>query len=243
MQRILDSWYSPSLNKQMEIAVYGHYGFALLMIPSAAADYLEYERFHVIDALRPFIDAGKMKVFSINSINAESWLNERIPPRQRSIRHQQYNSYVENEVVPYITNAMQGRARTITCGVSLGALHAANMAFRRPDLFDGTIAMSGVYDLKHYTDGYWDEDVYYNSPVDYLANLREGNALNSLRSNHQFHILSGSGPYEAPWAARALGDILGMKGIPHNVEIWGKEWRHDWPTWREMLPSYLGRHF
>jgi len=243
MQRILDSWYSPSLNKTMEIAVYGHYGFALLMIPSAAADYLEYERFHVIDAIRPFIDAGKMKVFSINSINAESWLNERIPPRQRSIRHQQYNSYIENEVAPYIANAMRGRTRTITCGVSLGALHAANIVFRRPDLFNGTIAMSGIYDLKHYTDGYWDEDVYFNSPVDYLANLREGDALNALRSNHEFHFLSGSGPYEAPWAARALGDILSMKGIPHNVEIWGKEWRHDWPTWREMLPSYLGRHF
>ena len=86
----------------MEIAVYGHFGFALLMLPTAAADYLEYERFHLIGALEPYIKAGKVKVFSINSINSEAWLNNRMHPRHKAIRHQQFNAYVEEEVVPFI---------------------------------------------------------------------------------------------------------------------------------------------
>lgn len=241
MQRTLDSWYSPNLNKQMEIAMYGHYGFALLMFPSAGADYLEYERFHLIDSIKPMIESGKMRVFSINSINNESWLNNSISGREKVVRHQQYNRYIEDEVVPYMRNAMGGAATTITCGVSLGAFHAANVLFRRPDLFDGVIGMSGIYDLKSYSGGYYDEDVYYNSPADYLPNLPEGDILNSLRGKEHIHFLSGEGPYEAPRASWAIADLLGMKGIKNNVEIWGKEWSHDWPTWRAMLPSYLDR--
>lgn len=243
MERTLDSWYSPSLNKEMEIAVYGYYGFALLMFPSAGADYLEYERFHLIDSIKPLIEDGMMKVFSINSINNESWLNPNITGNEKAKRHQQYNRYIEDEVVPYIDTHMNGRTRTITCGVSLGAFHAANVLFRRPDLFDGVIGLSGIYDLKAYSNGYYDEDVYYNSPVDYLPNLPEGETLDLLRSKNDIHFLSGEGPYEAPGASWAIANLLGMRGIPNNVEIWGREWSHDWPTWRAMLPSYLQRKF
>lgn len=241
MERILDSWYSPSLQREMEIVAYGHSGFGLLMFPSAAADYLEYERFYLIDSLKPFIESGKVRVFSINSINSESWLNHEIIPRQKAIRHQQYNRYIESEVVPYITNAIGRNAGILTAGVSLGAFHAANVLFRRPDLFDGVIGMSGIYDLKRYSGGYWDEDVYFNSPMDYLPNLQDESILEQLRSRRHIHFLSGSGPYEDPSATQAASDLLKMKSIPHNIEIWGGEWGHDWPTWREMLPSYLER--
>ncbi|HVZ40278.1 MAG TPA: alpha/beta hydrolase-fold protein [Candidatus Kapabacteria bacterium] len=243
MDRLLDSWYSPNLNKEMEIAIYGHSGFALLMFPSAAADYLEYERFYLIDAIKPLIEEGKIRVFSINSINSESWLNDTISPRQKAVRHQQFNAYVAEEVVPYMNNATGGRTLTITSGVSLGAFHAANTVFRRPDLFDGTIAMSGIYDLKSYSKGYYDEDVYFNSPMDYLPNLHDGAILGLLQSKSDIHFLSGEGSYEAPGATWAIANVLGAKGIPNNVEIWGPEWGHDWPTWRAMLPDYLSRYF
>ena len=100
MRRFLDGWHSPSLDRHMDIAVYGHYGFALLLIPTAAADYLEYERFHLIDAIKGPIEAGKVKVFSINSINNESWLNKDMHPPHKAIRHNQFNEYVEREVDP-----------------------------------------------------------------------------------------------------------------------------------------------
>lgn len=240
MHRKIDTWYSHRLSKQMEIVTYGHFGPSLLMFPSAGADFLEYERFYLIDSIRHLVDAGRLKVFSINSINLESWLNHRISGRQKAVRHMQYNSYVESEVVPFIYNSMGGGGTIMTCGVSLGAFHGANMFFRRPDLFGGTIGLSGIYDLKEYAGKYWDQDVFYNSPVDYLPGIGDPH-LSMLRSGKSIHFLSGSGPYEAPQESRRIADILGRKGIPNNVEIWGPEWSHDWPTWREMLPSYLGR--
>lgn len=242
MRRDITTWWSPNLNRDMEIVAYGHYGQALLMFPSAAADYLEYERFHLIDTLRPFIDAGQLKVYSINSINSESWLNDRMAPRDKSIRHQQYNQYVVDEVVPFIYRDCDGDVPIVTSGVSLGALHAANTYFRRPDVFDGVIAMSGIYDLKAYTKGYFDEDCYFNSPVDYLPNLHEPYWLHRLQASHGIHVLSGTGSYEDPEASRLLGRILTMKGIPHTVDCWGAEWGHDWPTWRAMLPHAVRTH-
>lgn len=243
MNRVLDSWYSPALNKDMPIAMYGHYGFALLLIPTAAADYLEYERFLMLDVLEPHIEAGKVKVFSIDSINSESWLNSKMHPRHKSIRHQQFNQYVFREVIPYIRHNTSADTPIITTGASLGALHAANMYFRRPDLIHGTIAMSGVYDLTTYTDGYFDEDVYFNSPMHYLERLEDDYFLPILRRANHIHILTGSGDYEHPDSSRALSGMLHQKGIPHELDIWGYDMRHDWPTWRAMLPYYLGSRF
>ncbi len=243
MHREIHHWYSPSLHKHMEIGVWGHYGFALLLLPTAAADYLEYERFQLIDAIAPFIHAGKVKVFSINSINSESWLNRQMHPRHKSIRHQQFNQYVYNEVVPFLKTHTSQDTPVVLAGASLGALHAANLYFKRPDLLDGVIAMSGVYDLQTYTDGYYDEDVYFNSPAAYLPNLNDPYWLNLLRNKHHVHLLSGSGAYERPDASRSLGQTLAAKGIPHEVDIWGGDMRHDWPTWRAMLPHYLATRF
>ena len=243
MNREIHSWYSPRLNKEMEIAVYGHYGTALLMFPSAAADYLEYERFYLIDAIAPFVEAGKFKAFSINSINSESWLNEHMPPPYKAIRHQQYNDYITEEVVPFIRTKTSDETPIITTGVSLGALHCANTFFRRPDIFEGTIAMSGSYDIKAYSNGYYDDNCYFNSPVDYLPNLNDEHMLGLLRSKHHIYILSGQGNYEAPERSVQLGRILDAKGIPHVVDLWGHDQPHDWPTWRAMLSHVLGSRF
>jgi esterase/lipase superfamily enzyme len=243
MLREIHHWHSPALNKTMEVAVYGHYGFALLMLPTAAADYLEYERFKLIEAMGKYIEAGKVKVFSINSINAESWLNRQMHPRSKSIRHQQFNQYVFNEVVPFIRAQTSGETPIVTTGASLGALHAANLYFKRPDLISGTIAMSGVYDLTTYTDGYYDEDVYFNSPMHYLANLNDDFFLPRLQQAQHIHLLSGSGAYESPDSSRAFSALLRKKGIPHELDIWGPDMRHDWPTWRAMLPYYLDSRF
>src|SRR5215471_11976087 len=124
MDRELSSWFSPSLDKEMPMAMYGHYGLALLMIPTAAADYLEYERFHLIESIAPFIEAGRVKVFSINSINKESWLNDSMEPRSKSIRHQQFNYYVFQEVIPFIRQYTSLETPIIISGASFGALHS-----------------------------------------------------------------------------------------------------------------------
>ncbi len=243
MQPEVTSWFSPSLQKEMPVAVYGYYGFALLMIPTAAADYLEYGRFGLIDCIAPFIEQGKVKVFSINSINNESWMNNEMEPRHKAIRHQQFNDYVFNEVVPFIRSQTSPETPVITCGASFGALHSANLFFKRPELISGCIAMSGVYDLTEYTKGYFDQDVYYNSPMHYLPNLSDPTILQQIGSSGHIHLVTGSGEYEDPQANRRFAGVLQEKGIPYELDIWGTDIRHDWPTWRRMLPHYLGTRF
>jgi esterase/lipase superfamily enzyme len=243
MERNLFGWYSPALNKEMPIVTYGYYGFALLLVPTAAADYLEYERFQLIDSLKPFIDGGKLKVYSINSINNESWLNNEMDGTQKAIRHQQFNDYVFNEVVPYIKTTSSQETPVYVSGASFGALHSANLFFHRPDLINGCIAMSGVYNLMEYTKGYYDENVYFNSPMHYMPNLTDHNILEQIRRSSHIHIFSGSGPYEDPNSSREFGSILYNKGIWYELDIWGQEWGHDWPTWRAVLPHYLSTRF
>ncbi len=243
MKRELTSWYSPALNMDMPIAVYGDYGFALLLVPTAAADYLEYERFQLIDTLRPFIDAGKVKVFSINSINNESWLNNNMLPEHKAIRHNQFNKYVFDEVIPFIKTNTSPETPIITCGASFGALHSMNLFLKRPDLINGVIAMSGVYDLAEYTKGYWDDQVYYNSPLHYMINLTNNTILNEIRKSRHIHILSGKGAYEDPNASGKFARVLYDKGINYELDIWGEDMKHDWPTWRAMLPHYIATRF
>lgn len=239
MNRELFNWYSPALDKDMPIVSYGHYGFALLMIPTAAADYLEYERFQLIDAIKPWIEAGKLKVYSVNSINTESWLNNEMAGEHKAIRHNQFNEYIFNEVVPYIRNSSSWDTPIITCGASFGALHSMNLFLKRPDLINGVLAMSGVYDLMEYSKGHYDEQVYYNSPMHYMPNLTDHGILEQIRRSSHIHIVSGSGAYEDPGSSGRFAKILYDKGINYNLDIWGQEWPHDWNTWRAMLPVYL----
>jgi esterase/lipase superfamily enzyme len=243
MKRELASWFSPALQKEMPIVSYGDFGFALLLVPTAAADYLEYERFQLMEILAPYINNGKLRVFSINSINNESWLNNEMAGAHKAIRHNQFNEYVFNEVVPFIKNATSPDTPIITCGASFGALHSMNLFLKRPDLINGVIAMSGVYDLADYSKGYFDEQVYLNSPMHYIPNLDDHKILEEIRKSKHIHILTGSGDYEDPDASRYFAGVLYSKGITYELDIWGPEWKHDWPTWRAMLPMYLETRF
>ncbi|MFN0200073.1 MAG: esterase family protein [Bacteroidia bacterium] len=243
MKRELNSWFSPALQTEMPIAAYGHYGFALLFVPTAAADYLEYERFQMMETLAPWIESGKVKVFSINSINNESWLNNNMAGEHKAIRQNQFNDYVFNEVIPFIASSTSPETPIILCGASFGALHSMNLFLKRPDLIDGVIAMSGVYDLSEYTKGFFDEQVYFNSPMHFIPNLENEEILNEIRKSKHIHILTGSGAYEDPESSRKFAAILESKGIPCDLDVWGEEWTHDWPTWRKMLPIYLESKF
>lgn len=243
MHREIHGWHSPRLNKHMDVAVYGHYGFALLLIPTAAADFLEYERFQLIDSLAPLIDAGKCKVFSINSINRESWLNDHMHPNDKGIRHRQFNEYVFEEVLPFIRNSTSWETPIIACGASFGALHAANLFLRRPDAINGVIGLSGDYELSHYTRGHHDMEVYFNSPMQYLPNLNDHNTLEQIRRSRHIHLLTGSGQWEDPDATRRFSGVLHAKSIPHDLDVWGHDIPHDWPSWRKMLPYVIGNKF
>src|SRR6266851_7479788 len=223
MERRITAWFSQNLSAEMPVIAYGHAGQPLLMFPTAAADYLEYERFHLVDAIKPLIESGRLRAYSINSVNRYSLLNEQMPPHLKAELLTQYDRYITDEVLPLIRkDSGNDDARPLTTGASLGAFLAANTYFKHPDVFRGTIAMSGSYDIKAYLHGYFDDNVYFNNPLDYLPGMNDDYFLPILRRADAIVILSGQGAYEAPERSRQLSEVLNSKGIPHTLDIWGQ---------------------
>ena len=241
MRRDTTSWYSNDLGMEMPLVAYGHAGYPLLMFPTAAADYLEYERFNLIDAIRPFIESGKIRAYSINSVNKHSLLNRQASPQWKAELLTRYDHYILNDVLPLIRNECGFGAKPLTTGASLGAFLAANCYFKHSDNFRGVIAMSGSYDIYSYLENYADDNVYFNNPVQYLKNLNDDYHLPRLRHADSIAIVTGQGAFEAPQKSRELSAILSAKGIPHVLDVWGQDVRHDWEWWRKMLPFYLGK--
>ncbi|MBK6518333.1 MAG: prolyl oligopeptidase family serine peptidase [Polyangiaceae bacterium] len=239
LPRDIFGWRSPALGLDMPVVTYGHAGHPLLLFPTAAADFLENERFFLIKSIEPYLFEGRVRVFSIDSINRYAWMDDDLPIREKARRQALYVRYIEEELVPHIRR-VSGDRRIATSGASFGAFHAANALFRRPDLFDCVIAMSGFYDLHPgWSEGLSNDDVYFNNPASYLPNL-EGEPLDRLRHDCQIHIITGRGEHEAPQRSEQLSRILSAKGIPHNLDMWGYDVNHDWPWWRRMLPHYIG---
>src|SRR5207342_1709195 len=104
MERRTTSWFSQNLSAEMPLVAYGHAGQPLLMFPTAAADYLEYERFHLVDAIRPQIESGKLRAYSINSVNRYSLLNEQMPAKMKAELLTRFDRYITDEVLPLIRN-------------------------------------------------------------------------------------------------------------------------------------------
>jgi len=240
LYRKIDGWHSPILGQHMPIVTYGDRGRPLLLFPTAAADYLENERFFLIKSVEPAIQAGRLRVFSIDSINRQAWMDKTLPVAEQARRQALYSRYVEDEVVPYVRAACgNGQVRIGTTGASFGAFHAMNTLCRRPDLFDTVIAMSGFYDLSDdYFRGYSDDNCYFNNPASYVPRL-SGRDLDVLRGACSINILTGQGAYEAPDASRRFSQSLWDKGIPNRLDVWGHDVNHDWPWWRKMLPHMV----
>lgn len=232
-------WKETNLGREISIESYGHYGFAILMFPAFTDGREEYKKEGLLDAVKPYIEKGKCKVYVVDTANMDSWLHEKIAPEAKSEAHLHYNNFIVEEVVPYIFGDCGGAVPVLTCGASLGAYHAANTYFRRPDIFYGVIAMSGTYNIEYFTKGYFDDNCYFNSPIHYLPNLHDEYWLSALRSKHHIYLLTGSGDGENPDNSTQLGNILASKDIPHMVDIWGPEWGHNYNTWKLMLANII----
>lgn len=242
LPRRVESWRSPALGLEMPIVSYGWGGQPVLLFPTAAADFLENERFWLIKAVERQLQQGRVRIFSIDSINRLAWMDSSVSVAEAARRQALYSRYVEEEVVPYIRH-IDGNAgaRAITTGASFGCFHAANAFFRRPDLFGGVIGMSGFYDLApSYLMGYSDDNCYFNNPMWYVANMG-GSALDRLRRDSRIVLVSGQGAWEKPEMTRDFHNLLDRKQVSHLYELWGYDVNHDWPWWRKMLPHYLER--
>jgi len=232
-------WFSPRLEREVRLARWGHFGTPVLLFPTAGGDAEEVERFHLISAIWPLIEAGRIKVYSCDSVAGKAWIQEGHAPIYRARLQNAFDSFVYREVVPAIrADCRQQAIEVITAGASIGAFNAVASLCRHPDVFRGAIGMSGTYDLEKWLNGQFFQDFYFSSPLHYLPGLNEGHQLDALRSRFVL-ITYGQGRWEEPNESWRLANLLGTRGIPNRVDPWGPEWDHDWPTWRAMLPRYL----
>jgi len=234
MNREYHHWVSPALGRSMETLVFGHAGAPVLVFPTTMGRFYQYEDFGMVAALAPKIDAGLLQLFCPDSVDAESWFNRAVPPRQRVLRHLDYERYIVTEYLPFIRQRNTGPL--LVTGTAFGAYHAANLTFRHPHLVTKLVALSGRYDVKGLLDGYYDDDVYFNCPVDYLPNLTNETYLAPLR---RVEIVLVTGEHDlARQPSQFLADVLAAKGVPARCVVWWN-YTHDWPLWREAIPHYL----
>ncbi len=237
--------YSHALHRDMECKVYGHAGKPVLFIPCQDGRFFDFENFKMIDVMAPWLDAGQIMVFSIDTIDKETWSNRHGDPRWRICRHEQWIKYITDEMVPFIRsmvnerNGWEGYPGIMSFGCSLGATHAANLYFRFPQLFDRTLALSGIYTADYGWGGYMDDLVYQNSPVHYLNNLPADHPYIGIYNANKGVICCGQGPWEVPDTTFAIQRMLRSKGVNFWVDIWGYDVSHDWPWWYKQVPYFL----
>lgn len=237
--------YSPALGRDMECKVYGHAGKPVLFIPCQDGRFFDFENFHMTDVWAPWIESGQVMVFSIDTIDLDTWSNKGGDPNWRIQRHEQWVHYITDEMVPFIRamarelNGWDHDPGIIPFGCSLGATHAATLFFRRPDLFDGLLALSGIYTADYGFDGFMNELVYNNSPVHFLPNLPLDHPYIDLYNRSKAIICVGQGPWEIPDSTRQLHSILQSKGIDVWVDFWGYDCAHDWDWWYKQVTYFV----
>ncbi|MDH3254713.1 MAG: alpha/beta hydrolase-fold protein [Acidobacteriota bacterium] len=237
--KTLSRWYSARVQQEVAVVRYGTYGVPVLLFSTAGGDAEEAERFLMVEALGGLLDAGRIKLFTCDSVAGRAWTSGEMSPRHCSWLQNQFDGFVYHELVPAIHQDCGSRdLGIIAAGASIGAFNAVAATCRHPDVFHKAIAMSGTYDLGRFLHGEWNDDIYYSSPLHFLPGLGEGEHLDMLR--RRFILLAtGEGRWEDPGESWRMAQVLGAKGVPNRVDAWGTEWDHDWPTWRQMLPIYL----
>jgi|SRR5581483_6473160 len=243
MQQAHERIPSRAMGRPIHLWRYGHFGLPVLVFPSAAGFAHEWSAQGMVEALADWIEAGKLKLYCTESNVAEAWTRKEQSPDWRIQRHRAFESYVMEELVPWIRHDCRTPGiRIATSGCSLGAYYAANFALKFPEVFRYALCMSGRYEMRHFTQGFQNGDVYFNNPLAYVPNL-DGPALERVREQTHLTLVCGQGPWEEGCIeeTQALADVLEAKRISCWRDIWGRDSAHQWPWWRRQAQYHFGR--
>lgn len=243
--------YSSNLDRDMEFKVYGHSGQPILTFPAQDGRFYDFENFKMVDSVRDFIEEGKIQLFCCDSIDQESWSANYKDPRHRILAHEAWYNYIVNELVPRILqinseiNPHHYTNGIFTTGCSMGGAHAANFLFRNPDVFKGTIALSGYYDSDLFFGDYCDDLVYNNSPVKYIDGMSYDHPYVDKYRQCKIILCCGQGEWEGPAVSTTtrMGELLGYKDIPAIVDLWGYDVNHDWDWWQIQFRYFIEQLF
>ena len=240
----MDRRHVPLHPEGLGLIAYGHYGRPLLAFPSEQGHCHDYEGNGMVDAIAGLIDAGRVKLYCVDAMDGQTWHDSSLPLEERARRHGVFEEWILGAVVPFIHDDVGGGQEIAVTGPSFGAYHAANFALKRADLFPLAICQSGIYDVSAVGWGERGDAVYFNNPADYVRHLH-GDHLDWLRGRLSMLILCGQGQWEdttgALESSKRFAALLGEKGLRHELDLWGHDVPHDWPSWRPQLAHHLPR--
>jgi len=238
MNREYHKWYSAELQRDMELLVFGQAGMPLIVFPTSMGRFFDYEDRGMIAAVAPRYESGGLQAFCLDSVDAESWYNKQIHPRDRVLRHLQYERYILEEVFPFIRSINSSAGLALT-GCSFGGYHVMNFALRHPDIVTYAVSMGGAFDIHQFLDGYYDDNCYFNCPPDFLPGLDDDWYLSRYRTNTRMVLATGEQDVCLEDNLR-LGRIMERKQIPHWLDVWGDNTGHDWNWWQSMAHKFFG---
>jgi len=238
MNREYHRWFSPSLQRDMELLIFGHAGARVLAFPTSMCRFYQWEDSGMICALGDQLEQGNIQLICVDRVDDESWYAKWKSPADRAWRQTQYDHYLVDEVVP-LSVQKNSNPFLIMAGASFGAYHAVNFAFRYPHMVNRVLGLSGFYDIKNFTRGYSDDNVYFNNPCDFIQNEHDPSRLEALQRQD---IILAIGDQDPSCSNNEyFSGILWGKGIWHALRIWNG-WNHDWPYWQQMVRMYLSGH-
>ena len=246
MDRYLVELDAPGLAHRGTVIRYGHWGRPVVVFPSEAGRAWDYENNGMVAAVQPLIDAGRIKLYCVDSFDRYTWSDSWLPLEERARRHGAYASWITEQVAGCIGADTPGAGDAIVTGCSLGAYHALQFALTRADLFPVAICLSGNYDPTTWRAwGDRGDAAYFANPTHYVPNLG-GDHLDWLRSRFFGILVAGQGAWEThPTGAlpstRHMGHLLAEKGLNHELQLWGHDVSHDWHWWQRQIAEYLPR--
>jgi esterase/lipase superfamily enzyme len=237
--------YSPAIGANGTVAVFGHYGRPVLAFPAERGRAWDWQDNGMVGAIQGLIDDGRVKLYCVDSFDSTSWSNDTIPLEHRAQQHGRYESWILDQVLPFIHDDTAGATEVVTVGISLGAFHAVNFALKRADVFPLAIGLSGNYDPAAWNSwGERGESAYFNNPLDYVEHMG-GDHLEWLRTRLNILLVCGQGMWEDSTgsleSSKRLAGVLAAKGIRHELDLWGHDVPHDWPSWRAQIAHHLPR--
>lgn len=238
MHRERHKWFSPRLHRDMELEIWGHAGARVLVFPTSQGRYFEFPDRGMINVLSDSIHRGWVQVYCVDSVDAESWYAYHKHPHDRFRRHAEYDAYLVNEVLP-LSQQKNPNPFLITVGASFGGYHALNFGLKHPNLVSRILCMSGLCDISSFADGHFTDDLYFNNPMQFIANEHDGYRLAALR--RQDIILAVGKDDRLCDSNRRMSNLLWSRGIGNALRLWDG-WSHDWPYWEKMIRLYLSGH-
>lgn len=233
------------MGRKYHLWKYGDFGMPLLVFPSAAGMAHEWDAHGMIEALEPLINGGKIKAYCTESNVAEAFTRKENDAAWRISRHVLYDRFIMEALVPWIREDCRTPDIPLACtGTSLGGYYAANFALKYPETFRYALCMSGRYDITHFTEGFTNDEVFFNNPLAFVPGL-QGEPLEKLRRYTHLALVCGQGKWEEGCIeeTQALGKLLEEKGVPSQTDIWGTDVSHDWVWWRRQAVFHLGHKF